>query len=96
MPANDPIEHVIVLALENRSFDHTLGACQAVKPAIDGIPPAGPARINQCDGRPFPQEAGAARIVIDDPRHETPHVLAQLKTVNGIENGGFVEDYSSA
>jgi len=27
--AEDPIKHVVVLALEHRSFDHALGACHA-------------------------------------------------------------------
>lgn len=42
----DPIKHVVVLALENRSFDHMLGACQAVKPEIEGISPGGQPRSN--------------------------------------------------
>jgi phospholipase C len=96
MPSSDPIEHVIVLALENRSFDHMLGACQAVKSDIDGVPPGGTARSNQYGGTIFLQAPGAARIVVDDPRHETPHVLVQLKVVNGTPNAGFVEDYSAA
>jgi phospholipase C len=77
--SSDPIKHVLILALENRSFDHMLGACQAVKPDIDGIPLVGPARANSYAGRIYKQVDGAARIVIEDPRHETPHVLAQLK-----------------
>ena len=34
MANGDPIERVIVLALENRSFDHMLGACQATPAAL--------------------------------------------------------------
>ena len=34
-PSGDPIGHVIVLALVNRSFDHMLGACQTVRPEIN-------------------------------------------------------------
>jgi phospholipase C len=92
----DPIEHVIVLALENRSFDHMLGACQAVKSDIDGIP-AGPPRTNTYGGKDYPQAPGAARIVTDDPRHETPHVLQQLSIdATGHSNTGFVADYATA
>lgn len=93
----DPTKHVVVLALENRSFDHMIGACQAVKPAIDGIDPAGPARTNSYSGQSYPQAPGASRIVADDPRHETPHVLVQMKTdAAGMPNAGFVEDYAAA
>ena len=95
--SGDPIQHVIVLALENRSFDHMLGACQAVKPEIDGIPPAGTPRSNRFEGQIYEQRDGAARIVVDDPRHETPHVLVQLrKDSTGTPNSGFVEDYATA
>ena len=91
--AADPIKHVVVLALENRSFDHMLGACQGVKSDIDGIPPLGPQRSNSYGGKTYPQVDGAARIVVDDPRHETPHVLVQLKADStGTPNAGFVED----
>lgn len=95
--AADQIKHVLVLALENRSFDHMLGACQAVKAEIDGIPPAGPPRTNSYDGETYPQIDGARRIIVEDPRHETPHVLAQLKPdASGTPNAGFVEDYATA
>jgi len=93
----DPIRHVIVLALENRSFDHMLGACQAVKNDIDGIPPGAPPRSNSFDGNSHNQEPGAARILVEDPRHETPHVLVQLGAdLGGAPNGGFVKDYAGA
>ncbi len=100
MPADNDakIEHVVVLALENRSFDHMLGSCQQAKTDIDGIPTEGSAqtRANQFEGVTYPQAPGAARVVFEDPHHETPHVLAQLKTVADIPNGGFIQDYASA
>lgn len=95
--ASDPIKHVLVLALENRSFDHMLGACQGTKPEIDGIPPGAAPRGNSYRGRTYLQAPGAPRIVIDDPRHETPHVLTQMKADSvGVPNVGFVEDYATA
>lgn len=94
---DDLIRHVIVLALENRSFDHMLGALQAVKPDLDGIPAGGTPRSNAYGGTPYEQRKGAARIVIEDPRHETPHVLVQLQNdANGVPNSGFVQDYAAA
>lgn len=92
----DPIEHILVLTLENRSFDHMLGACQAVKADIDGVLPGAPPRTNSYSGRAYPQVDGAARIIADDPRHETPHVLVQLRPdATGTPNSGFVEDYAA-
>jgi len=93
---NDPIDHVILLVLENRSFDHMLGVCQQTKPEIDGIPGEGVPRINLFEGQDYPQIPGAARIVIEDPRHETPHVLAQLKPNPDGNPAGFVADYATA
>lgn len=96
--SRDPVEHVVVLALENRSFDHMLGIAQTVKPEIDGILPSLPVRNNRFAGRSYPQTDGAARIVAADPRHETPHVLAQLQinAGGGPTNAGFVSDYARA
>jgi phospholipase C len=93
----DPIEHVLVLALENRSFDHMLGALQAVKPGIDGIPAGAAPRTNSYAGRDYPQAPGAGRIVVEDPRHETPHVLSQLQidAAGNPTNAGFVADYAT-
>lgn len=97
MSEHDPIDHVIVLMLENCSFDRVLGACQKNKPAIDGVNPSEKPRTNRYDGKPYPQVAGAARVVIDDPHHETPHVLQQLKPdTKGQSNAGFVRDYASS
>ncbi|MBV9015518.1 MAG: phospholipase [Alphaproteobacteria bacterium] len=94
---DDAVRHVILLALENRSFDHMLGACQAVKPALDGIPAEGPPRSNQFAGQSYQQLPNAARILVSDPRHETPHVLIQLKSdAAGNPNSGFVEDYATS
>jgi len=39
---DDPIKHVIVLMLENRSFDQMLGAVQKVHLDLDGAETAGP------------------------------------------------------
>ena len=92
MGASDPIEHVVVLMLENCSFDCVLGACQRFKEKIDGIPASGTARSNRYEGKTYRQAPGAIRVVAEDPMHETPHVLGQLKpNGNGLPSG-FVED----
>ncbi len=33
----DNLKHIVVLMMENRSFDHMLGSLKAVDPRIDGI-----------------------------------------------------------
>jgi phospholipase C len=87
---DDPIEHVVVLMLENRSFDHVIG-CLSKELGLDGIPKDGEPRTNKDpeNGHDYPQEAGAARVTKYDPRHEAEHVAQQLRN----KNGGFVDDF---
>ncbi|MGH6675442.1 MAG: alkaline phosphatase family protein, partial [Xanthobacteraceae bacterium] len=90
---NDPIEHVIVLMLENRSFDHMLGSMSAAIPGLDGIPPSGqPPRSNRAAGKTYMQTDGASRAINYDPRHELEHTLNQLAK----DNSGFVADFTQA
>lgn len=96
MPTSDNIKHVVVLMLENRSFDHMLGDCKHVKPSIDGIDRNATPRTNTFEGKEYPQIAGACRVLVEDPRHETPHVLAQLKPDANGAPSGFVSDYAAA
>jgi len=47
---NDPIKHVVLLLLENHSFDQMLGALQAVYPTLEGVFTAdGKPRVNLDD-----------------------------------------------
>lgn len=92
MPA-DPIEHVIVLMLENRSFDHMLGGLSEAIADLDGAPKTGePDRSNRADGRTYKQSAGASRAIKYDPKHELQHTLNQLAKANS----GFVDDFARA
>ncbi len=36
-PGLDSLQHIVVLMMENRSFDHMLGSLSPVNPAIDGV-----------------------------------------------------------
>jgi phospholipase C len=93
MAAPDPIEHVIVLMLENRSFDHMLGGLSEVIADLDGVPKAGqPERSNRADGKLYKQTAGASRTIRYDPKHELQHTLNQLFKANS----GFVADFAQA
>lgn len=77
---NDPIKHVVVLMLENNSFDRMLGALQAVFPEVDGIPPNAPPRTNKDNaGQLYQQVPTTARVVSPDPHHENDHVLTQIE-----------------
>jgi phospholipase C len=92
LPA-DPIEHVIVLMLENRSFDQMLGGLSQAIPDLDGVPKAGePDRTNRAAGKTYKQAPGASRTIKYDPKHELQHTLNQLSKANS----GFVDDFARA
>jgi phospholipase C len=89
--STDPIKHVIVLILENRSFDHMLGGLSAAIPDLDSLPKAGePQRSNRADGRAYKQTDGASRSIKYDPMHELENTLHQLAK----DNSGFVADFA--
>jgi len=51
-PGLDKLQHIVVLMMENRSFDHMLGSLKAVDTRIDGITPADPYGNPDTTGRP--------------------------------------------
>src|SRR5258708_3027628 len=83
------IKHVVLLILENRSFDHMLGGL----PGVDGASAA----WTNSDGQqtyaqtPIEHPDDDARTVDPDPKHETANVLRQIQN----NNGGFVADYAA-
>lgn len=90
----DPIEHVVVLMLENHSFDQMLGSLTAIYNDLDGVDPKNP--------RQNPDFPDATKNIIQsetrltsislDPAHEFVNVNHQLAN----DNGGFVRDYAQA
>src|SRR5215218_5522841 len=89
----DPIKHVIVLMLENRSFDQMLGALQKVYPDLDGTETGGAPRVNpDPQGQRVAQMPRADRKMKGDPKHELPNALNQLRD----GNNNFVMDYAQA
>ncbi|MBI3507715.1 MAG: hypothetical protein HY059_23015 [Proteobacteria bacterium] len=85
----DPIRHVVVLMLENHSFDQMLGCFQSVYPKLEGIDPKAPPRVNKDKaGREYKQEPTTERNMTIDPMHEVASVSRQIMH----ENGGFVRD----
>jgi phospholipase C len=85
----DPIDHVVVLALENRSFDRMLGALKAVYPELQGVDPANAAGNAGPHGKLF-QQPNASNTVKPDPQHDTVNVVRQLEK----DNGQFVLDFA--
>ncbi|HSZ09208.1 MAG TPA: alkaline phosphatase family protein [Steroidobacteraceae bacterium] len=89
--ADDPIEHIVVLMLENRSFDHILGGTPKMRAQYDL------SGSNKYGRKTYNQQPGAARQVPNDPVHATSDVLVQLGGNGGIPpNGGFVSNYAQA
>lgn len=80
----DPIKHVVVLMLENRSFDQMLGSV----PNVNGVNPANPG-INYLNSRGYKQTGNAKKVIDPDPKHLYPNVRLQLES----GNGKFVYDY---
>ena len=92
------IEHVIVLALENRSFDHMLGFLQHPNRLFDGLQ-GGRYKNPGWQGGPSVPAAPAAKAVIPvGPDHSHEGVMEQL-ALRGIgpacrpTNQGFVASY---
>jgi phospholipase C len=88
--AGDPIKHVVLLLLENRSFDQMLGCFQEIYPNLDGIDVKAPPRTNSDGVSEYKQASTRAEQVPVDPRHETRRVLNQIKD----GNSGFVRDFA--
>ena len=99
MPAGlDNLKHIVVLMMENRSFDHMLGSLTAVNPQIDGIT-AGLSNPDTTGALVLPQPLAAFQGQLDpDPDHHFPAV--DLQIFNGDTSAGrqptmqgFVKSY---
>lgn len=90
------IEHVVVLMLENNSFDRMLGTL----PGVEGINPANPRSNPDPSGNAVSQAPTTMRVMLCDPadpnsnkvdpEHDLPDVLEQI---NG-PNLGFVRNFA--
>ena len=93
------IEHIFVLMLENRSFDHMFGFSD-----IPGIKVATAADTNTFGGQTFSFQPGAPDRMPSDPAHGFCAVVQQVcgdgKDCNAVspyparDGSGFVADYS--
>lgn len=82
----EKIDHVVVVMLENRSFDHMLGylSLSGRRPEIDGLRPG---LANQYHGRAYPVHHLAAMAVQMDPDHSAAAIDRQIA---GGDMSGFV------
>jgi phospholipase C len=89
--ATDPIEHVFVLMMENRSFDHLLGDISRV----NGVDPQSPrSNMHPISTASYPQKPDAIRKLKPDPHHDAKNVRRQIFG-EGLGNmGGFVYDFA--
>ena len=96
------IKHIVVLMMENRSFDHLLGDFQRVNPACEGVDRQRPGSnaVAALAGKVFRQEPETDKYFAlplkpsaFDPPHEFDNVLTQIGGSRGIPKmGGFAED----
>jgi phospholipase C len=87
---DDPIKHVVVLALENHSFDQMLGCMKELYQELEGVTPGRPSQNIDHDGRVYVQEVTEERQMRFDPHHEVQYVREQLEG----GNGGFVKNFA--
>eukprot|EP01088_Endostelium_zonatum_P017720 TRINITY_DN536_c0_g1_i1.p1 TRINITY_DN536_c0_g1~~TRINITY_DN536_c0_g1_i1.p1 ORF type:complete len:540 (+),score=150.31 TRINITY_DN536_c0_g1_i1:60-1622(+) len=99
VPLSERIEHVVVLMLENRAFDHMLGLLHKINPNIDGLTgnetnPFNPTVPNSGSARISPT---APDVTPDDPDHGVPGTRRQIygfaKNETDPNMSGFVYDY---
>jgi phospholipase C len=89
---DDPIRHVVVLILENHSFDQMLGCMKRVYPDLDGVDPQSPHQNSDLQRQIYTQAETTERMMFLDPHHEVDHVAIQLAD----HNGGFVRDFAES
>jgi phospholipase C len=86
-----PIDHIVVLMMENNGFDRMLGWMGSAGRDVDGVDPAHPLSNPDCiDGGDVVQGETRTRLIERDPLHYLANSLVQL---DGGTNQGFVSDY---
>ncbi len=92
MPQDDPIKHVVVLMMENHSFDQILGWMKSVHPDLEGVDANSPK-----SNADFPntslrvtQSATTETAISLDPCHENLGTLSQIES----NCGGFVANFA--
>ena len=91
-PESDRIKHVVVLMMENRSFDHLLGGMSLVDSTVEGVRPSKPYANKAPNGKTFKQQAGADWVVKRDLDHEHDGTMEELGAPSDPMSG-FVASY---
>jgi phospholipase C len=86
----DPIKHVVLLGLENHSFDQMLGSLKQLFPELEGVSADSPNKNLDSDGTAYSQAPTEERQMSLDPHHEVQYVAEQLEGANG----GFIKNFS--
>jgi phospholipase C len=95
MSASDPIRHVVLLMLENRSFDQMLGDLKSINAGIEGIDPEKPgSNIDPKTKVPILQQGIADYALPDkvDIGHEPDNVDREMD-LSGTPMSGFVREF---
>ena len=85
----DRIEHVVLLLMENHSFDQMLGCLDEVHEGLDGVRNASTKSNEDGKGHTFFPQPTCERQMKRDPGHGHKDVLAQIEG----DNGGFVRSF---
>src|ERR1700674_818534 len=97
-PGLDSLKHIVVLMMENRSFDHMLGALKAKDPRIDGLT-GNESNLDITGAGVKVQPQAEFQSQLDpDPDHHFPAVDIQIfngdNSANRVANmQGFVKSY---
>lgn len=94
MAISDPIQHIVVLMLENQSFDRMLGCLKSVYASVEGVDSDAP-QFNPdfpVTNPPISQTGTTSDGVNPDPNHGVDSVLRQIDG----PCQGFVSDYAQA
>jgi phospholipase C len=92
---NTKVDHIVVVMLENRSFDHMLGylSLEGGRDDIDGLRPG---MKNAHNGQDFAPHHLADTSIEDDPSHTTFSIGQQVANGNGGFVSNFAEHYPNA
>lgn len=101
--ATPPFQHLVVLMMENRSFDHMLGFLESPNYPIEGLDPSNlPTNDPVIGNTPVPVSPDARTVgdLNPDPAHDFLNVNVQIfENKDAVPSGslmrGFVRDYAA-
>lgn len=88
----DPVKHVVLLVLENRSCDQMLGSFTEIFPEFDGVKPGAPGTNRGVGDVVYQQEPTREAKMNLDPPHEGPSAIRQVEG----NNSGFIGEFERA